>query len=76
MKRIRKLVYKNGKVRFVVEENRIFGFIPFFWTPCLIYDAILDMHFQAIFNSEDEARKFMLNEEDVIVNSSVIETSE
>ena len=75
MKRIRKLVYKNGKIRFVVEENRIFGFIPFFWTPCLIYDASLDMHFQVIFNSEDEARKFMLNEEDIIVDSSIMETS-
>lgn len=72
MKRIRKLVYKDGKEKFVVEENRIFGFIPFFWTPCLIYDAISDMCFQAIFKTEDEARKYLSEIDNKVVDSSII----
>lgn len=54
-KRILKQTLKNGDIEYVVETNRLFGFIPVKWHTDLIYDGELDMHVGAIFTSYEEA---------------------
>lgn len=54
-KRILKQTLKNGDIQYVVETNRLFGFIPGEWHIDLVYDGELDTHFGAIFDSYEEA---------------------
>lgn len=55
MKRIVKEVYANGKVRYAVETNTSLGFIPCRWHIDTFYDAEHDMHFDARFETIEEA---------------------
>lgn len=54
-KRIVKQILANGKVRYVVEANRLLGFIPSNWHVDIVYDMERDMHFDAIFDSYKNA---------------------
>lgn len=55
MKRIVEEIFENGRRRYVVETNRIMGFIPCGWRTDTFYDAERDMHFEAVFDSLREA---------------------
>lgn len=59
MKRIIKETDSNGKTRYVVEKNRILGFIPWRWHTDTFYDADTDMEFYAIFDCFSEAAAFV-----------------
>ena len=59
MKRIIKETDSNGKTRYVVEKNRILGFIPWRWHTDTYYDVDYDMEFYAIFDSFSEAADFV-----------------
>ena len=54
-KRIVKQTLANGKVRYVVETNRLLGFIPSNWHVDTVYDMERDMNFDAIFDSYEDA---------------------
>lgn len=55
MKRIVEEKILNGKTRYRVETNRIFGFIPCKWYTDTVYDAEHDMTFEAVFDSISDA---------------------
>lgn len=55
MKRIVEEKLFSGKIRYRVETNRIFGFIPCKWNTDTFYDAEHDMTFEAVFDSISDA---------------------
>jgi hypothetical protein len=55
MKRIVEEKLSNMSVRYRVETNRIFGFIPCKWHTDTFYDAEHDMTFEAVFDSISDA---------------------
>jgi hypothetical protein len=55
MKRIVEEKLNNMSVRYRVETNRIFGFIPCKWHTDTFYDAEHDMTFEAVFDSISDA---------------------
>ena len=54
---------KNGSVRFIVKTNRLLGFIPWFWHTDHFYLQSENRYTvykkDAIFNTEDEARRYI-----------------
>ena len=54
---------KNGSVRFIVKTNRLLGFIPWFWHTDHFYLQLEDRYTvwkqDAVFNTEDEARRYI-----------------
>ena len=72
-KRIVKETLRDGRVRYRVETNRLFGFIPIRWTTDLDFYTIDDYgtecSFLAIFDNLSDAKRFcgiLPNKEEVI----------
>lgn len=57
--RIIRKAYNDGTHEYVVQKNRILGFIPWFWNTDTFYDGSYDITFLAIFKTEIEAKKYL-----------------
>ena len=74
MKRIIEEWFADGQIQFVVQTNRLFGFIPCKWHTCTFYDAERDINFDAIFSTKEEALAF-IGQSKSIVERKVIHLS-
>jgi hypothetical protein len=77
-KRIVKETLGDGRLRYRVETNRLFGFIPIKWTTCIdtyyVSEINQDCSFLAVYDNLSDAQRFcgIVLENDKVIKREVI----